>query len=219
MYKEITIRQLFELLNNQLGRQDWWPAHSTEEMLVGMVLIQNTNWKNVDRSLANLQDATGFDLDKLLALPLEQLRDLIQPSGFYKNKSIYVRSLLTAYREDFDDWKRFSTPILRKRLLNLKGIGNETADVLILYYFHRSTFVADNYCMRLFQNLHAFNEKPTYMQLKNSVQADFDFTPDEASEFHALIDEFGKLKSDFFEGYKLKLPHSLTQNSKKENMG
>lgn len=217
MYKEITIRELFELLNKQLGRQNWWPTHSTEEMLVGMVLIQNTNWKNVDRSLENLQQATGFDLDKLLALPLDKLRDLIQPSGFYKNKSIYVRSLLTAYRDDFDDWERFSTPVLRKRLLNLKGIGNETADVLLLYYFHRSTFVADNYCMRLFMNLHAFTEKPTYMQLKNSVEADLDFTPDEASELHALIDEFGKLKSDFFDGYQLKLPRSLAHNSIKEH--
>ncbi|WP_125762818.1 endonuclease III domain-containing protein [Companilactobacillus hulinensis] len=217
MYKEITIRQLFELLNKQLGRQNWWPAHSTEEMLVGMVLIQNTNWKNVDRSLDNLQKETGFNMDKLLSLPLDKLRDLIQPSGFYKNKSLYVRSLLTAYRDDFDDWEQLSTPTLREKLLNLKGIGNETADVLLLYYFHRPTFVADNYCMRLFKNLHAFTNKPTYMQLKNAVQSDFDFTPDEASEFHALIDEFGKLKSDFFDGYQLKLPHSLAHNSVKEH--
>lgn len=216
LYKEINIRQLFELLNKQLGRQNWWPAKSIEEMLIGMVLIQNTNWKNVDKSLYNLREATDFDLDKLLALSLEDLRSLIQPSGFYKNKSIYVRSLLIAYRDEFDNWEKLSTQSLRKQLLNLKGIGNETADVLLLYYFHRTTFVADNYSMRLFQNLHAFNDKPTYMQLKNSVQADFDFTPDEASEFHALIDEFGKLKSDFFANYQLKLPRSLSHNSIKK---
>lgn len=218
MKKEITVRELFELLSNKLGRQNWWPTKSTEEMLVGMVLIQNTNWKNVDRSLENLRKATNFNLDKLLSLPLDQLRELIQPSGFFNNKSIYLQSLLTAYRDNFDEWEKLSTKILRKKLLSLKGIGNETADVLLLYYFHRSTFVADNYCMKLFKTLNAFDKKPTYMQLKNLVESDFDYTPDEAGEFHALIDEFGKLKSNFFENYQLILPRSLTHNPVKEHV-
>lgn len=100
-------------------------------------------------------------------------------------------------------------------MLSLKGIGNETADVLLLYYFHRSTFVADNYCMKLFKTLDAFDKKPTYMQLKNIVELNFDYSPDEAGEFHALIDEFGKLKSDFFDDYRLILP---SHNPVEENM-
>jgi len=215
--KEITIRELFEILSRQLGRQNWWPTNSIEEMLVGMVLIQNTNWKNVDKSLDNLRKKTNFNLDKLLALPLDELRDLIQPSGFFRNKSIYLQSLLTAYRDHFNDWSKLPTDKLRKKLLFLKGIGNETADVLLLYYFHRSTFVADNYCMKLFKTLNAFDTKPTYMQLKKVVESDFNYTPDEAGEFHALIDEFGKLKSDFFRDYQLILPTSFSHDTVKEN--
>lgn len=218
MKKEITVRELFEILQKQLGRQNWWPTKTIEEMLVGMVLIQNTNWKNVDRSLDNLRNKTNFNLDKLLSLSLDDLRELIQPSGFFKNKSIYVRNLLIAYRDNFSDWEKLPTPNLRKKLLSLKGIGNETADVLLLYYFHRSTFVADNYCMKLFKTLNAFEKKPTYMQLKKCVETDFNYTADEAGEFHALIDEFGKLKSDFFSDYQLILPNSLTHNSIKENV-
>ena len=63
--------------------------------------------------------------------------------------------------------------------------------------------------MRLFQQMNAFEQKPTYMKLKNSVESDFHFTPDEASEFHALLDEFGKLKSDFFKDYQLVLPTKI----------
>ncbi|MQS45513.1 endonuclease III domain-containing protein [Companilactobacillus mishanensis] len=212
MSKTINIRTLFEILQKELGRQNWWPADSTEEMLTGMVLIQNTNWKNADRSLVNLQDKTGFQLDKMLNLSLEEMEELIQPSGFFHNKAIYVRSLLTAYRDNFDEWSKLSTKDLRKQLLKLKGIGNETADVLLLYYFDRSTFVADNYTMRLFKNMKAFNIKPKYMELKNQVEQDFDFTPDEAGEFHALLDEFGKLKSDFFDDYILELPENVNSN-------
>ncbi|MQS53561.1 endonuclease III domain-containing protein [Companilactobacillus mishanensis] len=212
MQKKISVRTLFEILQKELGRQNWWPANSTEEMLTGMVLIQNTNWKNADRSLVNLQDKTGFQLDKMLNLSHEEMEELIQPSGFFHNKAIYVRSLLTAYRDNFDEWSQLSTKNLRKQLLKLKGIGNETADVLLLYYFDRSTFVADNYTMRLFKNMKAFNEKPKYMELKNQVEQDFDFTPGEAGEFHALLDEFGKLKSDFFDDYILELPEKVVSN-------
>ncbi|MQS89238.1 endonuclease III domain-containing protein [Companilactobacillus mishanensis] len=209
MSKTINIRTLFEILQKELGRQNWWPAGSTEEMLTGMVLIQNTNWKNADRSISKLQESTGFQLDKMLNLSQEEMEELIQPSGFFHNKAIYIRSLLTAYRDNFDNWSKLSTKDLRKQLLKLKGIGNETADVLLLYYFDRSTFVADNYTMRLFKNMKAFNEKPKYMELKNQVEQDFDFTPDEAGEFHALLDEFGKLKSDFFDDYVLELPEKV----------
>lgn len=214
MYKQITIYDLLDILHQKLGEQNWWPAENTEEMLTGMILIQNTNWKNADRSLANLKQATNFEVDKMLAVPQDQLQELIQPSGFFHNKAIYLRSLLTAYRDDFADWEKLSTNLLRKRLVALKGVGNETADVLLLYYFHRPTFVADNYSMKLFRHLHTFTEKPTYMQLKNAVERDFKLTSKQAEELHALIDEFGKLKSDFFDDYQLRLPYLTPLNTR-----
>lgn len=216
MYKQITIYDLLEILSNKLGPQNWWPAENNEAMLSGMILIQNTNWKNADRSLANLKHATNFETDKMLALSTEEMEQLIQPSGFFHNKAIYLRSILTAYRDNFDEWSKLPTPMLRKRLIAMKGIGNETADVLLLYYFHRPTFVADNYSMKLFTKLHTFTEKPTYIQLKNAVQHDFKFNSKQAEELHALIDEFGKLKSDYFDDYQLRLPYLTAHNTVKE---
>lgn len=216
MYKQITIYDLLEILSNKLGPQNWWPAENNEAMLSGMILIQNTNWKNVDRSLTNIKQATNFETDKMLALSTEEMEQLIQPSGFFHNKAIYLRSILTAYRDNFDEWSKLPTPMLRKRLIAMKGIGNETADVLLLYYFHRPTFVADNYLMKLFTKLHTFTEKPTYIQLKNAVQHDFKFNSKQAEELHALIDEFGKLKSDYFDDYQLRLPYLTAHNTVKE---
>lgn len=206
MTKEITIYDLYEILHHKLGEQNWWPAENTEEMLTGMILIQNTNWKNVDKSLANLKEATNFEVDKMLKISTEQLQKLIQPSGFFHNKALFLQSLLTAYRDQFPTWEKLSTTKLRKKLLSLKGVGNETADVLLLYYFHRATFVADNYAMRMFQNLDTFTKKPTYMQLKNAVEVDFDFTSKQAEELHALIDQLGKNKRDYLAEYQLHLP-------------
>lgn len=181
-----------------------------------MILIQNTNSKNVAKSLDNLKKATDFEADKILQLSAADLEQLIQPSGFFHNKAIYLRSLLTAYVNDFDEWEKLPTNLLRKKLLALKGIGNETADVLLLYYFHRPVFVADNYAMKLFTQLYTFTKRPTYMQLKNAVQKDFKMDSKQAEELHALIDEFGKLKSDYFRDYQLLLPGLTTYNSVKE---
>lgn len=114
MYKQITIYDLLEILSKKLGPQNWWPAENTEDMLSGMILIQNTNWKNADRSLANLKQATNFETDRILALSTDEMEQLIQPSGFFHNKAIYLRSMLTAYRDNFDDWSKLSTPLLRK---------------------------------------------------------------------------------------------------------
>ncbi|WP_223657275.1 endonuclease III domain-containing protein [Ligilactobacillus salivarius] len=207
LYKQITIYDLLEILSKKLGPQNWWPAENTEDMLSGMILIQNTNWKNADQSLANLKKATNFETDRILALSTDEMERLIQPSGFFHNKAIYLRSMLTAYRDNFDDWSKLSTPLLRKKLIAMKGVGNETADVLLLYYFHRPTFVADNYSMKLFTKLHTFTTKPTYIQLKTAVERDFKLESKQAEELHALIDEFGKLKSDYFDDYQLKLPY------------
>ncbi|QMT84835.1 endonuclease III [Companilactobacillus pabuli] len=216
MYTQIDIYELLNLLTKKLGPQNWWPAEKTEEMLSGMILIQNTNSKNVAKSLDNLKKATNFEADKILQLSSADLEQLIQPSGFFHNKAIYLRSLLTAYVNDFDEWEKLPTNLLRKKLLALKGIGNETADVLLLYYFHRPVFVADNYAMKLFTQLHTFTKRPTYMQLKNSVQKDFKMDSKQAEELHALIDEFGKLKSDYFRDYQLLLPNLTSHNSIKE---
>ncbi|MDG5114090.1 endonuclease III domain-containing protein [Companilactobacillus pabuli] len=216
LYTQIDIYELLNLLTKKLGPQNWWPAEKTEEMLSGMILIQNTNSKNVAKSLDNLKKATNFEADKILQLSSADLEQLIQPSGFFHNKAIYLRSLLTAYVNDFDEWEKLPTNLLRKKLLALKGIGNETADVLLLYYFHRPVFVADNYAMKLFTQLHTFTKRPTYMQLKNSVQKDFKMDSKQAEELHALIDEFGKLKSDYFRDYQLLLPNLTSHNSIKE---
>lgn len=216
LYTQIDIYELLNLLTKKLGPQNWWPAEKTEEMLSGMILIQNTNSKNVAKSLDNLKKATNFEADKILQLSSADLEQLIQPSGFFHNKAIYLRSLLTAYVNDFDEWEKLPTNLLRKKLLALKGIGNETADVLLLYYFHRPVFVADNYAMKLFTQLHTFTKRPTYMQLKNAVQKDFKMDSKQAEELHALIDEFGKLKSDYFRDYQLLLPNLTSHNSIKE---
>ena len=57
-----------------MGPQGWWPADSKVEILLGAILVQNTNWNNVARSLTKLQQETNFLPEKLQQLSLPQLQ-------------------------------------------------------------------------------------------------------------------------------------------------
>lgn len=85
--QDITLKELYQRMQEVAGPSGWWPAGSKEEILLGAILVQNTNWQNAARSLENLKTATGFHPEKLAALSRTQIKELIRPSGFYENKS------------------------------------------------------------------------------------------------------------------------------------
>ncbi|WP_167146024.1 base excision DNA repair protein [Actinomyces sp. ZJ308] len=146
----IPVRTLYELLRAELGEVKPWPASSELEYVCGAVLVQNTAWGNVQRSLEALRQATAFETDRLLALDEAGLIDLIRPSGFMKAKARALRAYATwscaaegATASALDD------EALRSALLGLPGFGPETADVVALMAYDRPRFIFDAYARRL----------------------------------------------------------------------
>lgn len=191
--RPLTLATLYHTLRVHLGPSGWWPADSPYEILAGAILVQNTNWRNVDRSLANLRTATAFAPAQLAALSQPAMAELIRPSGFYQNKSRALVSLFawlaTAH---FDLAAIGQTPpaTLRQTLIALPGIGPETADAMRLYVFGQPTFIADNYCRRLFSWLG--QPYSSYAALKAVTHEVDDWRLADAQECHGLIDNFGK---------------------------
>lgn len=198
------LKNVYDLLLHKLGTQNWWPASNEIEMLIGMILVQNTNWLNVEKSLANLEEATKFDLEKTIALNDEDLQSLIKPSGFYKSKASYIKNILDFYQNKYQEFNDYDTDDLRKKLLTIKGVGYETADVILLYLFHRPVFVSDAYAKKLFATLLGDDSQQiSYMSLKKFVEDNAIFALNDYKEFHALIVEYGKTKSNFLAEYQL----------------
>nr|WP_243717959.1 deoxyribonuclease I [Macrococcus canis] len=190
---KLTIQKLYDELYDNLGPQGWWPADDKIEIIIGAILVQNTNWRNVELSLAQLREATQFDPEQILNLSEEALQTLIRPSGFYKNKGRAITSVLNWLQQHEYDFKaidKLYTTELCNELLKLRGIGFETADVLLVYVFERVVFIADTYTRRLFTALGVPSKD--YMDLYNKVTLPEDFTALHAQEFHGLLDEFGK---------------------------
>lgn len=193
--KQINIRKLYDTLFTEMGPQGWWPAESKVEIILGAILVQNTNWRNVDKSLNNLKAATAFLPEEILELNVEDLEILIRPSGFYRNKARTIQATFEWFNDHNWDYQATSDQYgdyLRSELLKIRGIGFETADVFQVYIFDQPAFIADAYARRLFSWLTG-NSYKTYQSLYQEINLPDDFTYEEAQEFHGLIDEFGKL--------------------------
>lgn len=191
---ELTLLSLYQKMHRKMGPSGWWPADSKEEIIIGALMIQNTNWQNADKSVANFQQKTGFDPEKITNLPMTEIQRLVRPAGFYKNKSKAVAAVFSWLAQFNFDYSRIHQSLgtnLRGTLLKLHGVGDETADVLRTYIFDDPTFIADKYARTLFTRLGVPNLS-NYQSLAKQCSLGPDFTVAMAQDFHGLIDEFGK---------------------------
>ncbi|WP_159639379.1 hypothetical protein [Erysipelothrix anatis] len=187
----LKLMDIYNALHSAYGPQNWWPAKSREEMMLGAILVQNTSWTNVEKALSNFNN--DFSFTSIDAMSLETLQTFIRPAGFYRAKSIAIKNLVDYFQHinfDFDD---AHLEVLRKDLLALKGIGFETADAILLYAFNQPFFVVDTYLKRLFKHVH-LPQFSTYHQYQDYVMAHLPHDVVLYQEFHALIVAYGKRK-------------------------
>jgi endonuclease-3 related protein len=149
----VRLRNMYDALESAYGPQHWWPAETRFEVILGAYLTQNTSWKAVERSLANLRQAGALTLDGLRAIAIDDLKTLIRPSGFHTRKGPALKAFVAMLDAEFagslDRLAATSTATLRPRLLALPGVGQETADAILLYALNHPVPVADEYLRRI----------------------------------------------------------------------
>jgi endonuclease III related protein len=199
------VRRMHDALVTAYGPQKWWPAKTSFEVVLGAYLTQNTSWKAVERSLENLRAADALSVEGLRAISLEELQRLIQPSGFFTRKAPALKAFLAMLDEEFEGSleRLAATPTepLRKRLLALPSVGQETADAILLYALGHAVPVADEYLRRIAER-HKLVELPKrgripYEALSGLTHEAFadESEPEKAqfyNEFHALTVAVGK---------------------------
>jgi len=183
--------EIFNKLYSDYGPQNWWPGESQFEIIIGAVLTQSTAWHNVTLAINNLKRNDLLELKSLLSAEPELVKSLIAPAGFFNVKYKRLRSLLEYLNNNYIDFDRFyNLPIdkLRDELLEINGIGPETADSILLYAFNRPTFVVDAYTRRLFSRLgYNWVEKASYMEIRKFLMDQIPSDYRIYNEFHALI--------------------------------
>lgn len=183
--------ELYQQLFDHFGPQHWWPAETPLEVVLGAILTQNTNWSNVEKAVANLQQAEALSIVRLAALPDEELQALIRPSGFFRQKAArikrFVRYLEDHHQGGLEHLLNQDLSRARNEILKLNGIGPETADAILLYAGGRPSFVIDSYTVRLLQRLGLLENDPGYETLRLAVMQALPVDTALFNEFHALI--------------------------------
>jgi endonuclease-3 related protein len=198
------LRSMHDQLAAAYGPQHWWPANSAFEVILGAYLTQNTAWKAVERSLANLREAGALTLDGLRSLGLEDLQRLARPSGFHSRKAPALKAFVAMLDAEFggslETLAAAPTAHVRQRLLALPGVGPETADAILLYALGHPVPVADEYLRRIagrHKLLTPAKGAPRYESLAGLTRQAFARDAAESqtrlfNEFHALTVAVGK---------------------------
>jgi endonuclease-3 related protein len=196
MSRASTITAMYDAMHSALGPSRWWPGETPFEVAVGAILTQNTNWKNVEKAIANLKERDLLSAEKMYALPQGELAELIRPAGYYNIKAVRLRNFLEFFRNeaefDMEALKVQELDEVREKVLSVKGIGPETADSILLYALEMPTFVVDAYTHRLMVRHGLVDEDVDYHELRALFM---DSLPEDVAlynEFHALIVRVGK---------------------------
>ena len=180
---------IYNQLLSLLGHQQWWPADTPFEVVVGALLTQQTRWSNVEQAISNLKEQSLMHPDRLAGEETEKLEQLIRCTGFYRQKAKRLKKIAEYFSFHGDTVFDRSASELRNDLLDLDGVGEETADSIILYAVGKPKFVIDTYTRRIFNCL---GIKGSYRTLQQMFETELE--PDVAlyKEYHALIVEYGK---------------------------
>jgi len=163
-----------------------------EKIAIGAILTQRTNWKNVEIALNNLEEKKILSIRKIYQIGknnLSDLEELIKPSGFYRQKAKYLFGFCKFIIENYKTFKNFLKQDIdkaRKQLLNLEGIGKETADSILLYACDKPVFVIDEYTRRLTKKYHLANNF-SYDFLQAFFESQLPKNPKIYQDFHAMI--------------------------------
>jgi deoxyinosine 3'endonuclease (endonuclease V)/endonuclease III-like uncharacterized protein len=187
---------IFNILLKHFGPQRWWPGETPFEVMVGAILTQNTNWTNVEKAIGNLKRAGALDPETIDAMPEGKLAELIKPSGYFNIKAKRLKTFISYFMESYSGsikkMKKKEPATLREELLSVPGIGQETADSIMLYALDMPVFVVDAYTKRIFSRHGFFSPDAAYREVQKFFM---DCLPKDVklyNEYHALIVRLAK---------------------------
>ena len=188
--------ETYKILFNNFGRQHWWPAKSKKErrfeICIGAILTQNTSWKNAEKAIENLRKANAISKEAIKNIPQEKIASLIKPAGYYSQKAKKLKAFAGFLEKNsFEKLAKMPISKARQLLLEVHGIGKETADSILLYALHKPIFVIDAYTKRIFERIFniKFKDYDEWQQFfSSSLRRDTQLF----KEYHALIVALGK---------------------------
>ena len=197
--KESVLWEIYQRLYRAYGHQGWWPGDGAFDVAVGAILTQATAWINVERAINNMKQAGCWSLRAIHEVPAEELASIIRPSGYFNAKArklkAFAKYLVEGYDGDLPAFLSQELGPLRQELLSIHGIGQETADDILVYAAGKPSFVIDSYTRRIVQRVGLFpqNSKAGYQAYQEMFHENLNRDVSLFNEYHALLDRHGKV--------------------------
>ena len=191
-----TLLEIYRLVYSRYGPQHWWPGETPFEVMAGAVLTQSCAWTNVEKAIKALKSAGLLSPEALRNTPIEEIATCIHPCGYYNVKAKKLKALvewLKAYcDDDIAALSKVDTVELRKELLSVYGVGEETSDSILLYAIGKPVFVIDAYTRRILEHLDIANGCKQYADFQSLFMDNLPRAAAMFNEFHALLVRLGK---------------------------
>ncbi len=191
MPKKAKLLKIYRTLLKHFGPQAWWPAETPFEVIIGAILTQNTNWKNVEKAIANLKAHKLLSPKAILDIRNSKLENLIRSAGYYKQKAKKLKAFVRFFLREYSGSIRKMKRVDRSELLKVHGIGPETADSILLYALDKPSFVVDAYTRRIGNRVGLFKFSD-YHEIKEFFEKNLPKDLEMYKEYHALLVELGK---------------------------
>jgi len=193
MYNQLM--DIYCRMYEHFGPRHWWPADTPFEVAVGAILTQGVAWRNVERAIKNLKQVGLLDLTAIARASHDELAELVRPTRYYNMKAkklqAFCKYVMENYGGSLESFFARELWGLREELLGIYGIGEETADSILLYAAQKPIFVVDAYTRRIFARLGMVDAGIKYGQLQRFFM---DHIPPDVplyNEYHAQIDAVG----------------------------
>ena len=192
----VTLMEIYRRLQRRYGPQHWWPGDSALEIVLGAILTQRAAWANVEKALANLKGAGLLSAEALRDIPEGKLAIHIRPSGFFNSKARKLKAFIDHLWQncggDLESLLSRETTELREELLSIHGIGEETADDILLYAAAKPSFVVDAYTRRILKRLGLAPQSESYQSYQGLFHRNLLQDAVLYNEYHALLDRHAK---------------------------
>lgn len=147
-------------------------------------------------AVENLKAARALSPQAIRETSEKHLQQLVRPAGFFRTKVRKLRALCEflgeRYGDNIEAMSGHPDGELRDELLSIYGVGDETADDIMLYAFGRPFFVVDAYTRRIFGRLGLVDPKLKYADLQSIFQDGIPKNTALYNEYHGLIVVHGK---------------------------
>ena len=189
------LEDIYAHLLRSFGPKHWWPAETRDEVIIGAILTQSVAWKNVKIAINNLKYHNLLTLEAVYKADISEIAPLIKPTRFYNQKAkklkAFTEFLFSRYGGSLDAMFSKELEELRKELLTVNGLGEETVDSILLYAGGKCIFVIDAYTKRIFSRLGLTDEKWSYREYQRFFMERLDKDVELYNDFHAQIVHLG----------------------------